>query len=175
MWWGILLQAPFGVKCDLPSVAGIERHSESKPHFVSPIFKCMESQSMHVIEIIQTGYNPKERPEPIFWYQPSRSFGVSLASSNLVMCPSTQMHIYRCVVGFRASFMPSDSSRSQRLFLWSWNWFEGCTSCRTSIAGAHHHEFGLSEEQFKHVCWASSALWEGAEVYCCLHLPLLDY
>ena len=69
------------------------RHSKSKPHLVSPMFKCMESQSVHVIEIIKNGYNPKERPEPIFWYQPSRSFGVSLAFSNLVMCPSTQMHI----------------------------------------------------------------------------------
>ena len=58
-----------------------------------PIFKRMESQSMHVIEIIKNGYNPKERPEPIFWYQPSRSFGVLLACSNLVLCLSTQMHI----------------------------------------------------------------------------------
>ena len=77
----------------MPSVAGFGRHSKRNPHFVSRMFKGMESQSMHVIEIIKNGYNPKERPEPIFWYQPSRSFGVSLACSNLVVCLSTQMHI----------------------------------------------------------------------------------
>ena len=63
------------------------------PHFVSPMFKGMESQSAHVIKIIKNGYNPTENSEPIFWYQPSRSFGVSLAFSNLVVCLSTQMHI----------------------------------------------------------------------------------
>ena len=63
------------------------------PHFVSPMFKGMESQSARVIKIIKNGYNPTENPEPIFWYQPSRSFGVSLAFSNLVVCLSTQMHI----------------------------------------------------------------------------------
>ena len=63
------------------------------PHFVSPMFKGMESQSAHVIKIIKNGYNPTENPEPIFWYQPSRSFGVSLAFSNLVVYLSTQMHI----------------------------------------------------------------------------------
>ena len=56
------------------------------PHFVSPMFKGMESQSAHVIEIIKHGYNPTERPEPIFWYQPSRGFGVPLAFHNLVLC-----------------------------------------------------------------------------------------
>ena len=54
------------------------------PHFVSPMFKGMESQSAHVIKIIKNGYNPTENSEPIFWHQPSRSFGVSLAFSNLV-------------------------------------------------------------------------------------------
>ena len=75
-----------------------------------PIFKRMESQSMHVIEIIKNGYNPKERPEPIFWYQPSRSFGVSLAFSNLVVCLSTQMHIDVLLGSWRLSSQAASTS-----------------------------------------------------------------
>ena len=67
---------------------------------------------MHVIEIIKNGYNPKERPEPIFWYQPSRSFGVSLAFSNLVMCPSTQMHIDALLGSEQASWKLSSHAAS---------------------------------------------------------------
>ena len=37
---------------------------------VSPMFKGMELQSMHFIEIIQNAYNPTENPEAIVWYQP---------------------------------------------------------------------------------------------------------
>ena len=76
------------------------------------MFKGMESQSVHVIEIIKNGYDPKERPESIFWYQSSRSFGVSLASSNLVMCPSTQMHIDVLLGSEQASWKLSSHAAS---------------------------------------------------------------
>ena len=33
----------------------------------------------------------------------------------------------------------------------------------------------MSAKQFEHVFVARAALWEGPEVYCCLHLPLRDH
>jgi hypothetical protein len=33
----------------------------------------------------------------------------------------------------------------------------------------------MSAKQFEHVFVTRAALWEGREVYCCLHLPLKDH
>ena len=42
------------------TLLGLEDASKSKPHLVSPMFKGMEGQSMHVIGIIKNGYNHQE-------------------------------------------------------------------------------------------------------------------
>ena len=70
------------------TLLGLEDASKSKPQLVSPMFKGMESRSLHVIEIIKNGYNPTDCPERIFFYQPSWSFGVLIAQ-----CLSTQMRV----------------------------------------------------------------------------------
>ena len=60
------LQSESSVTCQA-LLASEDAQRAIKPHLVSPMFKCMESQSVHVIEIIKNGYNPTENPEPIFW------------------------------------------------------------------------------------------------------------
>ena len=69
---------------------------------------------MHVIEIIKHGYNPTERPEPIFWYQPSRGLGGPLAFKQFSL---VYLNAHRCFVGFRASFMQTSQRLSSVFFL----------------------------------------------------------
>ena len=60
---------------------------------VSPMFKGMEGRSMHIIGIIENGFNPTKCCEAILGYQLSRSFLVLIAFGNLVLCLSAPMHI----------------------------------------------------------------------------------
>ena len=48
-------------------------------------------------------------------------------------------------------------------------------SGRTLIAGAHHHALGISEEHFKHVCWASwGRRWQKCFVACTCRSRTID-
>ena len=75
------------------------------------MFKCMESQSVHVIEIIKNGYTATERPEPTV-----SSSGTNLAQLSgldslgqfgLVLRVCQRKCAQRSVIGFR--FIPPDS------------------------------------------------------------------
>ena len=57
------------------------------------MFKGMEGRSMHIIGIIENGFNPTKCCEAILGYQLSRSFLVLIAFGNLVVCLSAPMHI----------------------------------------------------------------------------------
>ena len=74
------------------TLLGLEAASKSKHELVSPMFKGMEGQSLHVIGIIKKGYNPTQHFDSIFSHQLSWSFGVLLAFSNSVFaCRSMHM------------------------------------------------------------------------------------
>ena len=77
----------------LRTLLGLEDASKSKPKLVLSMFKGMEGRSMHVIGIIENGFNPTKCLEAILGYQLSRSFLVPIAFGNLVLCLSAQMHI----------------------------------------------------------------------------------
>ena len=111
------------------------------------------------IGMFKQGYYPTFCIAPLFLAPGERLEALTAFSKLAFRLPRWEyvnahmQHAHRSVVCFRAISVATDvSSHSPRLFHYWWKWFEGCTICNTPIAGAYHHDSGISTEHFEHIC-----------------------